>query len=68
MNVNMFKGAIRSCGLTQAEAAKKIGISVSRFNAKANNWNGAEFNLSDIRALKQVLGLSAEQVDQIFFT
>ncbi|MCF2662752.1 helix-turn-helix domain-containing protein [Pseudoflavonifractor phocaeensis] len=66
MNVNMFKGAMRSCGLTQEETAKQIGISVSRFNAKTNNYNGAEFNLADIRALKRVLGLSAEQVDQIF--
>lgn len=66
MNVNLFKGALRSCGLTQEEAASRIGISFSRFNAKANNTNGAEFTLSDIRALKRVLGLSADQVDQIF--
>lgn len=66
MNGNLLKGALRAAGLTQEEAARKIGISLSRFNAKANNSNGAEFTLEDIRGLKQVLRLSAAEVDEIF--
>ena len=67
MNANALKGKIREEGMTQAKAASKIGISLSRFNAKLNNTSGAEFSLGEIKALKSLLDLSAKQTEQIFF-
>lgn len=68
MNVALLKGEIRARSLTQKDVASRIGISLSRFNAKLNNSGGAEFSLGEIRAIKQLLELSPEIVDRIFFT
>lgn len=67
MNADMLKGKLRENALTQADAAKKIGLSLSRFNAKVNETGGAEFSLGEIRNMKNLLSLNASQVDQIFF-
>lgn len=66
MNKDMLKGQIRSLGMTQEDVAKKIGISLSRFNAKINETDNAEFSIGEAKRLKQVLSLSAEQLDRIF--
>lgn len=66
MERNLLKGAIRSCGFTQETISAKIGLSLSRFNAKINETNGAEFTLGEVKALKQVLNLTSEQFDSIF--
>ena len=68
MQANMLKGTLTENGMTQANAAERIGISLSRFNAKLNETRGAEFSLGEVLALKNVLNLSPEQIDQIFFT
>ena len=68
MNVALLKGEIRAKSLTQKDVAAGIGVSLSRFNAKLNNSGGAEFSLGEIRAIKQLLQLSSESVDRIFFT
>lgn len=68
MQANMLKGKLTENGMTQANAAERIGISLSRFNAKLNETRGAEFSLGEVLALKNVLNLSLEQIDQIFFT
>ena len=68
MQANMLKGKLNENGMTQANAAERIGISLSRFNAKLNETRGAEFSLGEVLALKNVLNLSPEQIDQIFFT
>ncbi len=67
MNANLLKGKIRALGMTQEDVAKKIGLSVSRFNAKINGAGGAEFVLKEVRALKDLLSLDAQEVDAIFF-
>ncbi len=67
MNANLFKGEMKKLGYRQADVAEKIGISLSRFNAKINGTQGAEFSLAEIRAIKSLFGFSAEQVDIIFF-
>lgn len=66
MNKDLLKGTIRSCGMTQEDVAVKIGLSLSRFNAKINETGGAEFSLGEARSLKQLLNLSSEQFDSIF--
>ncbi len=68
MNSALLKGEIRGKNMTQAAVAGEIGISLSRFNAKLNNNQGAEFSLGEIRAIKTLLNLSSEQVDHIFFS
>lgn len=67
MNPDMLKGKMREHALTQADVAEKIGVSLSRFNAKLNAAAGAEFSLGEVQALKRVLGLTPQQVDEIFF-
>ncbi|MBQ6430811.1 MAG: DUF739 domain-containing protein [Oscillospiraceae bacterium] len=67
MNSDVLKGKIRENALTQSDVAEKIGISLSRFNAKINNC-GAEFTLGEVRAIKDLLHLTAEQTDFIFFS
>ena len=63
----LLKGKIREKGLTQRDVAVKTGLSLSRFNAKLNNTHGAQFNLCEIKAMRDLLALTPEQVDQIFF-
>lgn len=67
MNSALLKGEIRAKSMTQEDVAAEIGISLSRFNAKLNNTGGAEFSLGEVRALKELLSLDAEQMDAIFF-
>ena len=66
MNRDLLKGTIRSHGMRQEDVALKIGISLSRFNAKINETAGAEFTLGEVKSMKQVLELSPEQFDSIF--
>lgn len=67
MNRDLLKGKIKENAMTQGDVAEKIGISLSRFNAKLNNFGGAEFSLGEVRALKRLLQLDQSQVDSIFF-
>ena len=67
MNVNLLKGKIREHGYTQEDVAEKMGISLSRFNAKLNERGGAEFSLGELKALRKVLFLTGKQLEQIFF-
>lgn len=64
----VLKGRIKTLGMNQADVAGKIGLSASRFNAKLNNTHGAEFSLREVRALKNLLDLGADEVDDIFFS
>lgn len=65
MNVNMLKGRIRGCGMSQMEVAEKIGISLSRFNAKLNE-RGAAFTLHEVQALSKLLLLDKSDFCKIF--
>ena len=67
MNSNLLKAKLAENGLTQCDAAGEIGVSLSRFNAKINAADGAEFTLGEVRALKKLLNLSADNTDEIFF-
>ena len=68
MNSNILKGKMRERNLTQGAVAATIGLSLSRFNAKLNNTDGAEFSLREILSLKRLFELDPAQVDQIFFS
>ncbi len=66
MHADLIKGKIREHGMTQSDIAKKMGLSLSRFNAKLNETAGAEFSLGEAQALIRILQLSKDQIEQIF--
>ena len=66
MNADMLKGKIREFGMTQRDVAEQMGLSLSSFNAKLNETAGAEFSLGEAQALKKILQLSPELIEQIF--
>jgi len=66
MDASKLKGKIREKDLTQKDLAEKMGLSLSRFNAKLNG-NKAVFTLGEVRAIRKILDLTLEQVDEIFF-
>lgn len=67
MNTLALKARLTESGMTQRDVADKIGLSLSRFNAKLNNTDDAEFSLGEVRAMMGVLKISAEQAAAIFF-
>ena len=68
MNKRMLESKMKLFGDTQMILANAIGISTSRFSAKINKYDGAEFTQSEINAIKDRYKLSAKEVDNIFFT
>lgn len=59
---------IRGRGLLGKATAEKIGLSLSRFNAKINETGGAGLTLNEARKLKDVLHMSLEQFGEIFLS
>lgn len=52
-------------GLNQIEIAKELGITPKTYNHKENGK--AEFEVSQVKRLANVLELSSNQIYQIFF-
>lgn len=67
MNKNKFVSVMKLYGDTQETLAEAIGISLSRLNAKINGTGGAEFDASEIKAIKTRYNLTSQEVDDIFF-
>lgn len=67
MNSLLFKSYMRKHVETQATLAKKLGLSLSRLNAKINNTNGADFTRPEIFEVVCLWQLTAEELQQIFF-
>lgn len=67
MSKNNFVAMYKKHGDTQESLAEAIGISVQRLNAKINQTGGAEFTMSEIRAIKIRYNLTAAELDEIFF-
>lgn len=64
---NLLLGKMASFGEKQAVLANIAGLSLSRLNAKLNNYCGAEFTQTEISAIKSHYGLNSDEVDAIFF-
>ena len=65
INQNLLKSKIALSGLTFKELAQKIGMPYQSFN---NRKTGKiEFNSSEIKALKDILNLTNDDVAEIFF-
>ena len=61
-----LRGLIRSKFGTQEKYAKAIGISNTSLQERLSNK--VPFKQTEIIMTKQLLGLSAEKMDEIFFT
>ena len=65
INQNLLNSKVALSGLSFKELAKKIGMPYQSFN---NRKTGKiEFNSKEIKALKEVLNLSNDDVAEIFF-
>ena len=62
----MLKGVIRGYGETQKDLADALGISLSSLNLKIKGK--AEFRQNEIAMIKSRYGLTAQEVDSIFFS
>lgn len=67
MNKNMLISKMKLFGDRQEDLAEFIGLSLSRFNAKLNETNNAQFTMFEIQKIKEKYNLTAEEVDAIFF-
>lgn len=67
MNRNMLVSFMKLHGDNQSDLAEYLGISLQRCNAKINQTNGAEFDMTEIGKIKQKYNMTAEQVDMTFF-
>lgn len=67
MNKAFLESVMKLHSDTQADLAEYLGISLSRLNAKINEYRGAQFFQTEIAAIKKRYTLSEEQVDSIFF-
>ena len=68
MNSTLFKAYLIQHNETQQSFAEKLGLSLSRLNAKINNTAGADFSQSEIFAIQQLWQLTAQEIQLIFFT
>lgn len=67
MNKAMLESVMKLNSDTQADLADYLGISLSRLNAKINEYRGAQFFQTEIAAIKKRYSLSETQIDAIFF-
>lgn len=67
MNKKLLNSFMAKNGDTQERLADALGISLSNLNAKMNS-KGASFRQTEIMAIKNRYGLTADDVDGIFFS
>ena len=67
MNKKMLESKMKLYGDTNATLAQAIGISQQSLSSKKNETRGAEFTQGEISAIKLRYGLSASDIDEIFF-
>ncbi|MDY6350556.1 MAG: helix-turn-helix transcriptional regulator [Selenomonas sp.] len=66
VNTNELRAARVRIGLNQSDLAKKIGMTPSKLSMKENGK--VPFSVKDIDSIAKVLGLSANDIINIFFT
>lgn len=66
MNPSLFKSYIVRNNDSQARLAEALGISLSNLNEKING-KAASFRQNEIMAIKRRYGMSADEVDRVFF-
>ena len=68
MNKNLLKSIMVQNGDTQERLADEMGLSLSRFNAKINERNGAAFTQAEMSFIIGRYSLSNETAMAIFFS
>lgn len=68
LNKQLLASVLAKNGNTQSDLANVLGLSLSRTNAKINEADGAQFTQNEIAAIKKAYALTAEEIDEIFFT
>ena len=68
MDKRKLEAIMKLNGDTGGDLAECLGIARSTFSAKLNETNGAEFTQGEIAIIKRRYQLSAEQIDDTFFT
>lgn len=67
MNKRKLNAVMQLHGESQQNLADYLKMSLSRLNAKINEYRGAQFRQNEIAAIQEHYGLSAEEVNEIFF-
>lgn len=67
MNKALFRSVLKSNGATQGDLAKEIGITEQTFSEKLNERKGRDFNLGEVVKLKKLLGITNDELIDIFF-
>ena len=67
MNKNELEAMMKRHGDTGGSLAAYLGITRSTFSAKINETDGREFTQGEIIKIKQKYGLTADEIDTIFF-
>lgn len=67
MNKRKLNAIMQLHGESQLDLAQYLQLSLSRLNAKINEYRGAQFRQNEIAAIQEHYGLSAEEVNEIFF-
>lgn len=67
MNKRKLNAIMQLYGESQLDLAQYLQLSLSRLNAKINEYRGAQFRQNEIAAIQEHYGLSAEEVNEIFF-
>ncbi len=65
MDIEMLKERLSAAGIKMSEAAERIGVTRQGFYNKLSGCT--EFKSSEIRVLSDMLKLSSDERDQIFF-
>ena len=66
INKNLLASFMKKYGETQRNLAEALGISLSRLNAKINNWNGADFTQAEIEFIMNHYRMSKKEGSSIF--
>ena len=53
---------------TQSDLADALGIKLPTFNEKVNGTHGGQFKQKEIQKIKERYNLTAEEIDEIFFS
>lgn len=68
MNTRLLKSRMTLYGDTQLSLANYLRLSTTRLNMKINETDGAEFTASEISDIVRRYELTADEINEIFFT
>ncbi|HIY57999.1 MAG TPA: XRE family transcriptional regulator [Candidatus Tetragenococcus pullicola] len=68
MNKQKLRSIIVYNDDTQTKLANYLGMANQTFSKKINEKDGAEFSQTEIKLIKEKYQLSAEEIDDIFFS